>query len=166
MLFAHLNEPIPLRILATDGSTALFGQIRIYNAVGTLVATLDADSTAEGIYTATWTPNIEGYYSFLGQLYTDIGRTIDADYEVSGDTVEVDTVKASIARLLGLHHENAVIDQQVYDADENLTSCRVRCYDSKPNALAAGVLGLLFVYAVTASYVNGLLTKYTMVRDA
>lgn len=166
MLLATLNQPVPLRVLAADGRTDLFCQVRIYSAVGTLVNTLDLAHVAEGLYSVTWTPAVEGVYSVVGQLYFDSGHTVDAGYEKQGDDIDVNSVRTNILRLLGLQHDNAVIDQQIYDTLGNLTSARVRIYDTKPHALAAGATGLLFQYSVTASYFNGQLVNYTMVRDS
>lgn len=166
MIQASLNETVPLRILAADGRTDLYAQIRVYNAIGTLVQSLSAPHLAEGVYATTWTPNIEGYYSLVGQFYFDSMFTADAGYEKTGDLVDVSTIKSNILRILGLQHENTVVDQQVYDVDQNLISARVRCYDSKANALSAGATGLRFTYTVTAEYSGGLLSNYTMVRDS
>lgn len=165
MLVANLNELVPLQIQAADGRTDLYGQVRVYTTTGTPVDVLSAVHVADGIYSVNWLPVVEGYYNYVTQLYFDSGHTIDAGYEHGGDLIEVSTFKHSIVRLLGLHHENTVIDQQVYDGDGNLTAARVRCYDSKANALAASSLGIVAIYSVAAIYVAGQLTKYTMVRE-
>lgn len=165
MITANLNESVPLQILAADGRTDLYGQVRVYTPSGTPVATINLTHLNEGLYSGNWVPNIEGYYSYVGELYFDSGHAQDAGYERSGDIIDVSTLKTNILRILGLHHENAVIDQQVYDGAGNLTSARVRCYDSKPNAQGAGLTGLQFIYAVSASYTNGQLSNYTMTRE-
>lgn len=73
---------------------------------------------------------------------------------------------AGIDRILGLSHDNMVQDQQAYDSDKNMTSARVRVYDTAAHALAAGSTGLLFTYAIAAAYTNKLLTNFSMVRSA
>ena len=67
--------------------------------------------------------------------------------------------------IAGLLHENSVIDQQNYDADGNLESARLRCYDSKAYAEAAGATGLLYTFSIAAVYTSGLLSSYTLVRE-
>ena len=167
MLIATLNEPVPLRILAADGRTDLYGQIRIYSAGGIQVAALSAGHVAEGLYSSNWTPAIEGHYTMVGELYLDALHTASAGYEKVADALEVNSVKTSILRLLGLHHENTFIDQQSYDAEGNLLGARVRLYDSKPSALGGGSSGVVATYSVIATYdVNSRLNAYRMVRDA
>lgn len=166
MLVATLDQPIPLSILATDGRTNLFARVRIYESDGVLVDTLEADHVAEGLYSVSWTPDLEGFYSVVCTLYSDSGHTTEAGYDKTGETVEVGSWKLSIGRLLGLHHENSVIDQQAYDSVGRLLSARFRHYDSKANALVAGSGGLTDSYSATAVYNSqGNLTSYTMVRD-
>lgn len=167
MISATLNQPVTLDILAADGNITLFGQIRIYNFLNSLIASLSTVQVgSEGLYRASWTPNIEGYYTYVGQLYTDSLFVTPAEYDKAGDLIDVNSIKTNILRTLGLLHENTVIDQQVYDGASNLTSARVRCYDSKTNAQAAGVTGLQFIYSMSATYTGNLLTNYSLVRDS
>jgi len=166
MLVVNLNEVTPIRLLSADGSTSLFGRINIYNSSGVLVTTLSANHLAEGLYTADWNPTIEGTYTAVGQFFFDSLFTIDADYEKTMDDIDVSTVKANIIRLLGLVQENTVIDQQVYDLQSNLTGARIRTYNSKSNATAAGVTGLVASYTMTAVYSSNKLVDYKVVRDS
>ena len=66
-------------------------------------------------------------------------------------------------------HEIAVIDTQVWTTISGrtvLTSARLRTYDSKANAQAAGATGLLATYTMTATYdANGLQTNFELVLD-
>lgn len=164
---ANLSEPVPLRVLAADGRTDLFPQVRIYNSSGLQVATFDAVHIAEGLYGSSWTPGLEGFFTLVAQFYFDNLHTVDAGYEKTAEDMEVSSLKTNILRILGLHHENAVIDSQAYDVNGHLSTARVRTYDSKANAQAAGVAGLLANYTVTAAYdLQGRLINYTMVRDA
>jgi len=165
MLVAPLNEIVPLRMLASDGGESLFGRINLYNSAGVLVSSLSALHLAEGLYSATWTPAIEGLYTAVGQFFFDSLFTIDADYEKTMEDVDVSTLKANIIRLLGLVQENTVIDNQVYDLQSNLTAARIRTYNSKTNALASGVTGLVASYGMTAAYSSGRLVDYKVVRD-
>jgi hypothetical protein len=166
MLVAPLNEAVPLRLFASDGDTSLFGRIHIYNASGSLIANLTLSHIAEGLYGANWTPTVEGIYASVGQLFLDAGFTVDAGYDRDADDIDVSTMKASVIRLLGLVQENTVIDQQGYDVGGNLTTARIRTYNSKTNALAAGVTGIVAQYTMTAIYSSGQLVDYKVVRDS
>jgi hypothetical protein len=166
MLIIPVNEATPLRILTSDGATSLYGRLNIYNSSGTLLHTLNTSHVAEGLYTVNWTPTIEGVYTMVGQFFADVARTIDAGYEKVSDEIDVSSMKSNVLRILGLNQENTVIDLQVYDGNNNITSARIRTYNSKPNALAAGVTGLVATYSMTAAYSGNLLTDYKVVRDS
>ena len=88
-----------------------------------------------------------------------------------GEALDVSSIRTNVLRLLGLVHENAVVDQQTYDSEQNLTSARIRVYDTAANANAAAAIsptpyltGLKFIYEVHAEYSGGLLSKYYMTR--
>lgn len=171
MLLATVNEPITLSMLASDARADLFGQVRVYNSVGTLVATLSLTHMAEGIYTAQYTPTVEGFFNLGFQLYFDAGHTADAGYERQGEILDVNSFRTNILKNLGLDHENTVVDQQTYDVDGNLQTARIRAYDSAINATNAAAVspssyttGLKFTWQVNAEYSLGLLSKYFIVR--
>lgn len=157
MLSAFTNQTIPLEIVATDGRTDLYGRVYVFDAVGTPVTTLDTTNIGNGLYLTSWTPVTEGFYSYVGQFFIDVGRTIDAGYERDGEQISVDN---TLQRLVGIHHENSVLDQQSYDVNKNLLSARLRQYDSKTNAQSAGATGLLHTWTINASYLAGLLVDY------
>jgi hypothetical protein len=153
--------------MAADGRSDLYGQIRIYSDTGLLVASLNADHLAEGLYSVDWTPALEGRYTMVGELYFDALRTATAGYEKVAEDIDVNTTKTSIMRLLGLGQENQVVDQQAYDVDGNILSARIRLYDTKTNALLGGAGGVVATYTATMSYdVNGRLLNFTRVRDS
>lgn len=170
-IVATVNEPVVLSMLATDGRVDLHAQFRIYNSSNTLLATVNPAHVAEGLYQAVYTPTTEGDFSIVGQFYFDIPRTVDAGYEKHGESLNVNSIKTNIARLLGLAHENAVVDQQTYNGDGLLTSARLRVYDSAANAAAAFSIvpaayntGLKFIYQVQATYSTGDLASYMITR--
>ena len=78
---------------------------------------------------------------------------------------------AQLTRVLGLEHENAFIDNTVNDDYGQLTSSRVRIFNSKANAEAATdggseTTGLIATYTVTAVYeAVGRLKSYRMVKE-
>lgn len=170
-IWGTVNEPSVLSFLAADGRTDLYAQIRIYNGAGSLVATLNPVHVAEGLYQVSYTPTSEGDFQVVAQFYFDIPRTVDAGYDKQGETLTVNSVKTNVSRLLGLAHENTVVDQQTYNGDGLLTSARLRVYDSAANASAAFSIspatyntGLKFVYQVQATYSTGDLASYMITR--
>lgn len=79
---------------------------------------------------------------------------------------------AALARVLGMLHENSVLDQTAYDSENNLTSARLRIYDTAAHAASAYNLGenddttpgKIAEYAITGSYIGGLLNSYGVTR--
>lgn len=171
MLLATVNESAILSMLASDGRTDLHAQARVYNSLGALVITLNLTHVAEGLYTINYTPATEGYYNVIYQLYFDSNHTVDAGYEHQGEVLDVNSFRTNILRILGLAHENAVVDLQAYDVDGNLLQARVRSYDTGVNAQAAASIsptayntGLRFTWQVDATYSSGNLSKYGIIR--
>lgn len=159
MLRATLNEPVPLQVFVPDGNPALFARVRILDVAGAPVTTLLPIHQTLGLYAVTWTPLIEGYYTAVYDLFSDAGLTLPSPYEASAEVIDVSSDKTNITRLLGLHHENSLLDQQTYSGAGKLLSARLRMYDSAANLSAAavtspagGTTGLLFTWAVTATY--------------
>lgn len=79
----------------------------------------------------------------------------------------------ALSRILGMIHENTVIDNQGWGESghgspgpNDLTTARIRTYDSKANALTATTTGLLDTYSVRGEYSEpGRLSLYRVVRD-
>lgn len=71
---------------------------------------------------------------------------------------------ALMVRAIGLMHENSVLDTTVYSGSR-LTSGRLRLYDSKANAQAAGLTGLVATYTITATYSGNNVATYTVVLE-
>jgi len=100
-------------------------------------------------------------YEYLVHYYNDSGP--------KGFDVEVHTVVDDLARVLGLLHQNAIVDRQEYDSNGQLTYARVRVFDSalhvptEPDGDEA--LGLIQKYEVTASWAGaGITTNYSLKR--
>jgi len=150
---ATLNEPVPLQALADDGRTTLFVRATILDPALALVTTLFPTHSTKGLYSVNWTPTVEGFFSVIFEFFDDALFAIPAvDYANRGESVEVTSEKTNLARLLGLTHENSVLDNQVYNAGKRLLSARLRSYNSAANAVAAGVTGLLFEWNIVAAY--------------
>jgi hypothetical protein len=153
LLRATLNEPVPLQALANDGRTDLFVRVTVLNPALAVEATLYPVHVTKGLYSVNWTPTAEGYYSAIYEFFLDSAYSVVAyDYPQNGETVEVNSDKTNIMRLLALNHENAVLDNQTYDGARRLLSARLRGYNSQANALAAGTTGLLFEWYISAGY--------------
>jgi hypothetical protein len=159
MLRATLNEPVPIQIFVPDGRTDLYARARVVDVAGAVITTVYPLHQTAGLYTATWTPPAEGYFSAVYDLYLDAGLTTLADYERNAEVIEVTSDKTNITRLLGLHHENSLLDQQSYNENGRLAAARLRMYDSAATLAAAaatsplgGTAGLLYTWAVSATY--------------
>jgi len=165
LLSATVMEPVPLQVLAADGRQDLFARIRIYDPAGTVVQTLSGTHLVDGLYSVLWTPSIEGFFTYVAELFFDAGYTVLAGYERQGELVDVNSSKTNILRLLGLAHENSVVDQQVYNSEGDLVSARIRSYDSKASAQLAGVSGLRFTWSVLATYFEGSVSSYKILKE-
>ena len=159
MLRVTLNEPVPLKVFVPDGNSSLFTRVRVVDAAGSLVTTLSLVHQLAGLYAVTWTPGTEGYYTAIYDLFLDAGFTMPADYDPDIDLIEVSSDKINILRLLGLHHENALLDMEVYGSNGRLASARLRKYDTAVNLAAAaasspsgGTVGLMFEWTIGATY--------------
>lgn len=171
MLLGTPNEPILLSMVAADGRTDLYGRARVYDASGVLSIAVPLVHVAEGLYSALHTPTAEGYYNVVYEFFFDNAYTASAGYEKQGEALDVSSIRTNVLRLLGFAHENAIIDNQVYDAENNLLGARIRVYDTNANAVSAAAIaptpymvGLRYIYEVHASYTGGLLSKYYMTR--
>lgn len=68
-------------------------------------------------------------------------------------------------KVLGLNDHNTVRDQMVYSGTD-LTSARIRSYDTAANATSAGATGLLQTWTMTATYSSpGVLSTYKIVAS-
>jgi hypothetical protein len=102
--------------------------------------------------------DVQAAMTAQGYTTTRAVKLDNLDAPVSSVTADLDITNA-------LLHDNGVVDQQTYDANDNLLTARLRSYDSRANAEAAGAIGLLYTFQITATYTSGLLTSYTLVRE-
>jgi len=136
-----------------------------------LVTSITLSHAAEGLYQAQYTPTVEGYFSTVYQFFFDVGLTIDAGYDLNGETLDVNSFRSNILKIMGLVHANSVVDQQGYDVEGNLISARIRNYDTSVNATAASAVspaayntGLRTTWTMSAEFVLGQLKKYSVVE--
>ena len=173
MLRATIGEALPLQIQVGDGRADLYPQVSVHDYTGAIVVgPLDLPHFAGGLYGSIHTFNSEGNFTAIYRIYTDVGHTTAADYDVEAESIEATYDKTNILKMLGIVHHNTVEDMFTYDGAGNLTSVRVRAYDSDTNALAAkatspanGTVGLLFLWNITALYSSGRLSLYAEVEE-
>lgn len=165
MLLATTNKQVSLTALAADGGTAYYGDARVYDKNGVLVTTLSLSHTVEGLYVVGYVPPAEGYFTIIYQLFTDPAKTIPAMLDRGVEMLDVSDERTNIKRILGLVHENSVVDMQTYNGTGQLLTARIRNYDSKTNADLAGATGLLFTWFLTATYSGLNLTNFKITRD-
>jgi hypothetical protein len=127
MLLATPNVAISLHAQAGNGLTTLFAEAKVYSSSGVLVATVNLPHIVGGLYGNTYTPTAEGMYTIVYQLFDDVLKTIPAQFDKDIETLDVNSERTNITRILGLAHENSVIDLTTYNIDGNLVSSRVRC---------------------------------------
>lgn len=163
-LEATLNQPVTLAIQTTDGNPALFARALLYNSIGGLVATVSLPAVTGGLYQAQYVPGTLGYFATVYETFLDSLFTMPSGYEIQAETLEVSTDSTNLMRVLGLLNQNTFIDSQIYDSNGNMTSCRIRNYDSSANATTQNVAGLLYTWNVTAVYNGqGRLIQYLLV---
>ena len=109
-------------------------------------------------------PIIIGPNSVMGQLQLiKDGGLGDFD----GDLHSLSKIGVGFARILGLLHHNAIVDNQAYDSNQQLTGARLRVFDDEANVPAtpggSETTGLIQEYAITAEYAGiGALTNYQL----
>lgn len=165
MLLASPNKPVPLHAIAADGAPGLYCRANVFDHLGQSVISVNLSYASNGLYVGTYTPTSVGIYTVIYSMYTDQEMTQSAGYDNEAETIDVNDDRSNIARLLGLMYENSVFDQQVYNAQNNVVSGRIRAYDSRANAELAGRRGLLYTWSVNAVYnLNGQLTNFIIKR--
>lgn len=79
--------------------------------------------------------NILGVSGDIANMQLDVSQILTNSITISGD---VHDMALNVERILGLVHQNMVIDQTVFDGFRNLTSARVRIFReaAKTNVIA------------------------------
>jgi hypothetical protein len=158
-----------------DGDETQFPRAYIYVAGGTSpLVTLDLVHKHLGRYEANYTPASAGVYAATFIVYSDAGHTIESiRYSREAEQIFVsdngmDDLATRLIRILGLVHENAFIDNTVFDAFSQLVAARVRIFNSAANCDLATdggseVTGLIATYEITSIYeVAGRMGTYKM----
>ena len=166
---ATTGEPIPLQVVLPDGNETYYVVATVFSGdtTDTTVTTLILQHRLKGVYSVDWVASVEGYYTVVYDVYTDSSATKSAGYDRDGELVEVTSDKSNISRLLGLQHENSIVDQQTYSNTGKLLTARVRAYETAADAEAAGIEGLRYTWAVQATYNTAdQLISYRILRSA
>jgi hypothetical protein len=175
---ASIGDPVVLVIVLEDGNESMYPQAEVYAADGTSpIATVSLPHKVKGRYEATWTPLATGAYSVLFITYVDVGHSVESLlYTREAEQIfvtqsHIDDLAAKLARVLGLTHENAFIDNTAFDINGQMTAGRIRIFDSRANAQAATdggseTAGLIATYTIEATYeAIGRMRQYRMVRE-
>lgn len=150
------------------------GDIRFarYNSVTTssqdLLASIKAQARKIDL-APTLTPSAVNSGSLMDRIMNQSG---DRTYDPATDSLEalggqLNLVTDNIDRILGLLHQNAIVDNQTYDVQGQLLTARLRVFDSAGNVpLTAGgdeTTGLLHEYTIESVW-DGLnhLIKYVL----
>lgn len=161
---ATTGNPVPLVMVLEDGDETQFPRAYVYAAGGTSpIATIDLVHKHLARYEANFTPPSVGVYSATFIVYSDAGHTIESiRYSREAEQIFVtdygmDDLASRLIRVLGLVHENAYIDNTVFDAYGQLVAARVRLYNSSANVDAATdggseATGLIATYEITSIY--------------
>lgn len=161
---ATVGTAVPIAMVLEDGDETQYPRAFIYAQGGTTpVATLDLGHKALGRYEADWTPSVAGVFAAVFIVYSDALHTVESivytrEIEQVFVTQDgIDDLAAKIARILGLVHENAFIDNTVHDALGSLVAARIRIFDSKANVEAATdggseTTGLIATYEIETTY--------------
>jgi hypothetical protein len=175
---AKQGEAVTLAMVLSDGATGLYPQAEIYDGAS-LETTIDLADLGQGRYEGSWVPGAVGAFTALFNVYNDATHTVQLTPLIYSREIEqvfvtlssTDDLAANIARILGLVHENAFIDNTIYDANAMLLSGRIRIFDSKANVQAAtkggiGEAGTVAEYTIEADYAGpGKMDTYRMVKE-
>jgi hypothetical protein len=163
---ATVGVPVPIAMVLEDGNTSMYPQAELYETgADTPILVLDLAHKAKGRYEANWTPEAVGVYAAVFIVYSDAPHTIESIVytreieQVFVTASSIDDLAAKLIRILGLVHENAFIDNTVFDSFGSLTAARVRIFNSKEHVEAATdggteTVGLLATYQIETTYEN------------
>lgn len=109
---------------------------------------------ATGDYCLEYTPPTVGYW--VVEVRIDFSDDILCSRASVGQAADLLTVITNLERVLGLLHMNSIVDKQLYDANNQPISWRIRHFNTASNVPAVPdgneVVGLLHEYAAIAEY--------------
>ncbi len=161
-----VGNNIELSLLLEGGEEDLYPQATMYTPSGTSYTySLTHFDLGRYVGTAPSSDVVDaGLYRVVYIVYSDAAHTtLSDDYWRSEDSYlvsnnDIDAVATLISRILGLVHENIIMDNTSYDNCNQLVSARLRAYNSASNVpISPGgseTSGLVASYHITSSYSN------------
>jgi hypothetical protein len=151
MLIAIAGQPFALSAFLADGAGTFYPQAKIYDSVGTLVATINLTAQTAGIYGGAHTLSTPGYYTAHYVVYTDSGHSTPAAYDPEAEIIHVQeehlpedlldvllndhllsgTVGEALALIRGLVQHNFVLKNPTYNASGLMTAATIAIYKTK-----------------------------------
>lgn len=108
----------------------------------------------------------------VAQTYDPASHSLEAiadsvDSFSTTTNVSLTALQTDLARVLGLLHRNAILDNQTYDAADQLTSARLRVFDSPGNVPdvpgGAETLGKIHEYEIETEYEgSGIVRRFVL----
>ena len=114
---------------------------------------------------------IDNYVAEMLDTSGNAANKLGLSFSYVGDYIDpletkIDSQNDSIARILGLVHQNFVLDPTEFSTDNEMTKGDVRIYDTPANATTDnGVTGLLYEFSIDAPRINGMLDKFTQITS-
>jgi hypothetical protein len=115
---------------------------------------------SSGDYKVTFVPPVNGLYRV--EVFINLNKEIwfckyQAVTELTNTQAQkIDQIVLDLARVLGLLHQNAIVDRHDYDVNGQLSFARLRIFDSLANLPTvpdgSETTGLLFEYEFNATY--------------
>jgi len=107
---------------------------------------------------------VDNYVAIAFDLNAIAANTPDPRLDLVGDYL--DEMETAINSILGLTHQNFVLEPTEFSDDNEMTKGNVRIYSTAASTTADdGSTNLVNSYTIDAPRVNGLLTKFTMILD-
>jgi len=128
----------------------------IYNGTNVTISEL-----GNGHYYAEFIPDQVGDYMLI--VYHSSYFPWGKSNSIKVFNNDFDTITIVAERILGLTQENFSVDNTMYDTEGNMIGSRIRIYDD--NASVGTDNNIMSTYAVSATYTNNQMTKYTVIKD-
>jgi hypothetical protein len=185
LLKQNTAATLAVMMFASDGTTRQTGVTTAH----LVVKAVKNDGTEVTVVPSSWTEvdstNIPGLYlaGITFDVMSEVGVLVFSFFSTASPVTDFTIMKFQVTgylnddfavlllRGLGLLHENSVLDLAIFDGNNNLTSGRLRVYDSKTHADAALAAspgtydtGKIGQYVIAATYVGVNLATYEVSR--
>ena len=150
------SQPV-LSLTGSDFTTKLYKPDNTED----IVTSVSISELGNGLYRSSFTPTESGLWTLIVYNTTYFPEGKIGQVEVFNNNI--DDIHDNTVRILGLSQENYYIDQNMYDGNGNLTSCRIRVYSVASSVGTAS--DVLATYTVTSTYTGNQLTTYKVVKQ-